>query len=200
MKTPKFYFFFLICLALPTMVFGKATLRAMELAESAFIDQEVQTNFVCVAWENQYRQVELTVQLTATPTNQIEIAFGMDESGEGTLDTEEVGWFVGWDAGQWVLENPTQNLRFVAAPATTDETKSLRIQITWETINQVRSFTAFEGETPLVFASLSALSEPPNWLYSDSWNLCRMTKRGMGIQKQFVQVTFSNTPHVILLQ
>ena len=40
----------------------------------------------------------------AMATNNVEVAFGTDENGNGVLDLEEIDLTIGWDAGKWRVE------------------------------------------------------------------------------------------------
>ena len=91
---------FASCLSVPA--FG-ATIPG--LPQSAFADTEVATNIVFVVERPAMTRIEFTVALDATPTNNVEVAIGTDENGDGNLSVEESAHVFGYDCGKWFERN-----------------------------------------------------------------------------------------------
>ena len=71
------------------------------LPQSAFADTEVSTSIVFVVERPVMTRIEFTVALDATPTNNVEVAIGTDENGDGNLSVEESAYAFGYDCGTW---------------------------------------------------------------------------------------------------
>ena len=67
-----------------------------------YADTESSTNIPLRAWRDYTPPVKLTLELDATPTNAVHIAFGHDLDGDGDLQPEETEYVVGYDCGEWV--------------------------------------------------------------------------------------------------
>lgn len=67
-----------------------------------YVDTESSTNIPLRAWRDYTPPVRLTLELNATPTNAVHIAFGHDLDGDGDLAPGETEYIVGYDCGEWV--------------------------------------------------------------------------------------------------
>ena len=87
---------FASCLSVPA--FG---VTIPGLPQSAFADTEVSTNIAFAVERPAMTRIEFTVALDATPTNNVEVAIGTDENGDGNLSVEESAYAFGYDCGTW---------------------------------------------------------------------------------------------------
>ena len=71
------------------------------LPTSEYADTEVSTNISFVVDRSMMTRIEFTVALEATPTNNVEVAIGTDENGDGNLAVEEAAYVFGYDCGTW---------------------------------------------------------------------------------------------------
>lgn len=76
-----------------------SALTVPELAAPVFSDTEVSTNVAMMAWAENTRLFNVTLQFDATPSNNVQVAFGVDESLDGNLSAEESSLTLGWDCG-----------------------------------------------------------------------------------------------------
>ena len=85
------------------MLFPLAALgtTVSELPPSEFADTEVSTNIAFVVDRSMMTRIEFTVELDATPTNNVEVAIGTDGNGDGNLSVEESAYVFGYDCGTW---------------------------------------------------------------------------------------------------
>ena len=72
-------------------------------------DTEVSTNFAFSAGEGQSRGIVFTVELQATPSNNVEVAIGCDADEDGSLSVDESGLCVGYDFGTWFVRSSAQD-------------------------------------------------------------------------------------------
>ena len=82
----------------PMSVFAVTT---SNLPSAEFADTEVSTNIAFAVERPAMTWIEFTVALDATPTNNVEVAIGTDENGDGNLSVEESAYAFGYDCGTW---------------------------------------------------------------------------------------------------
>ena len=83
---------------LASVVFG---IDVPALPPSEYADTEVSTNFAFAVGEGGGRRLVFTLELEATPTNNVEVAIGHDADGDGCLSLDETALAVGYDCGEW---------------------------------------------------------------------------------------------------
>ena len=86
------------CLFASMSVFAVTT---SNLPSAEFADTEVSTNIAFAVERPAMTRIEFTVALDATPTNNVEVAIGTDENGDGNLSVEESAYAFGYDCGTW---------------------------------------------------------------------------------------------------
>ena len=82
----------------PMSVFAVTT---SNLPSAEFADTEVSTNIAFAVERPAMTRIEFTVALDATPTNNVEVAIGTDENGDGNHSVEESAYAFGNDCGTW---------------------------------------------------------------------------------------------------
>ena len=147
------------------------------LGEATFVDTEASTNMPPPVCAGDPHDVAFTLDFTGSPSNAVEIAFGVDADSDGALTPDEAWIVVGWDCAAWFVRNEAEGetLSEPASVAAGSQTLSVSMRIGRE--GRPSSFAASGGSAPL-FTGLS--STPPTWLHDCSWNLCRVTSRGVG--------------------
>jgi hypothetical protein len=77
-----------------------------QLPTSGWADTEVSTNLVFDAGAAEDNKFTLTISMENAATNNcVEVAFGIDADGDGTLAPEEAELAVSWDCGAWRLRD-----------------------------------------------------------------------------------------------
>lgn len=152
---------------------------------SEFADTEVSTNIVMHTSRTDTRDVEIHIQLSGTPTNDLEVAFGRDVNTNGLLESEEIETVYGWRAGRYFIENVRTWDRFEAEAAANALCGVVDIQLrNNEQIVPKRFAATCGGET--AFAELTT-RPPPAWLFRESWNMVHVTRRGVGVPSEWVR-------------
>ena len=84
-------------------IFLATTFAVNAMPEAAHDDTEVVTNhsFSAICFDS--RVFSFTLELDATPSNNVEVAFGRDADGDGVLSRFEATMRVGWDCGVWEI-------------------------------------------------------------------------------------------------
>ena len=87
-------------------VFVAASSFAVEvgaLPGAEFADTEVSTNVVLSVGAARNRRLVFSVELQASPSNNIEVAVGCDADADGRLSLAESALVVGYDCGEWFV-------------------------------------------------------------------------------------------------
>ena len=135
------------------------------LPPSAWADTEVSTNLVFDAGVAEDNKFTLTISLANAATNNcVEVAFGIDADGDGTLAPEESELAVGWDCGEWRL----RDFRSGTVLQGTGAAATLTLAI--DLAGADRSARSMEGN---VFAGI-----PAPTFFNPAWNRARVTVRG----------------------
>lgn len=173
---------------LPLLLLALAggSVRAAEVAlpsapPPAFPDTESTTNTpLRAAMVARARLVKARVALVATPSNNVQVAFGASREPGGPLLQGDESLAFGWDAGAWFVSSPTGRLEAPPAVAAGEGTAARALVLSMRLAESGRP-VAFEAReegatNAVLFASLSAA--PPEWLFSRGWNAARVDVRG----------------------
>ena len=85
-------------LVLPSLA---RVVRVAELPASEFADTEVATNVVIAVRDATHPYAEVSLALTASPSNCVEVSAGVDANEDGVLDLDEADWTFGYNCGTW---------------------------------------------------------------------------------------------------
>ena len=118
------------------------------LPPSEFADTEISTNIAFIVDRSMMTRIEFTVALDVTPTNNVEVAIGEDENGDGNLSVEESAYVFGFDCGTWFcrardkdkIENTTVDLglRPRSLLSHTFILKKRKLDTAWDTVKVTR--------------------------------------------------------------
>lgn len=163
---------------------------------SDFPDTEVATNVVMAAWDGSMRFLDFTLEFNASPSNCFMAAFGHDSDHSGELSAGETGMTVGWDCGNWVVENAKTGDTYIETNSVPSGVRSLNFMVRVDRVASVRSFEVKDVSSP-VFATLA--DPAPKWVYDRSWNIVRLSARGFSRgNERFVINQTTNGFHVRL--
>ena len=141
----------------------------------AYADLETTTNIALCA-ESGAGRLSISLSCLATPSNNVQAAFGEDVNGDGVLGLEETALTVGWDCGVWFVRQGSVG-RPVEEPAEADGTvRELALSVRFGASGEARRLSAESDGAP-VFADLTANPQPG--LHGPGWNLMRLTGRGL---------------------
>ena len=121
-----------------------------------FADTEVSTNFVFSVGEGQNRSLVFAIELQATPSNNVEVAIGVDADEDGSLSLDESELCVGYDCGTWFVRSALND-----AVTTTDvedsgvfrrtyRVRSRRVNPQWNLVKVTRRGCDAAAESVLV--------------------------------------------------
>ena len=175
----------LFCLGVSLCTWARTAVPA-SLPPAAHADTEVSTNVPFTAALDSAGRFVFDLSCRATPSNNVEVAFGTDSNGNGVLDLEETDRVVGWDCGSWFTRKGADGAYVASAVASTNEIQTLswKLQIGPEGLPS--RLVATTEELP-AFTGL-----PLESVYARSWSLLRLT--GRGLEASLENFTVSVTP------
>lgn len=158
---------------------------------SVFADTESVTNAALTApVVARARLLRCTVELAASASNCVEVAFGRDADGDGALVEDEAAMRLGWDAGVWVVEGGTNRVEAMAA----DPPSPARLELSLR-VDERGAPVSWSCEA---FTNLPA--QPPAWLFSREWDAVRLAVRGFGPRDEAVSVRLDADASVMILR
>ena len=136
-------------------------------------DTEFETNLVAEVWDNFDRIMGIRLEFNASPSNNVQAAFGVDENHDGVLSIEESEFTVGWDCGAWFVSGYGEEF---AKPATVQTgRKSFSWSARLDEEGRLCELSAKDGNAA-VFSGLT--NNIPGWVCRRCWDTMRLTARG----------------------
>ncbi len=136
-------------------------------------DTETTTNVLFAASLDAAGRFTVTLSCHATPSNNVEVAFGADRNGNGVLELGETERVVGWDCGSWFTRKGGDGDYLLEPSISTGEVRSLVWVQRFDCVGDSTSWTAHADGVP-VFTGAGA-----SGLYNPSWNMVRLMGRGL---------------------
>ena len=165
------------------------------LPEAELDDTEVVTNAALPGVHFDSRLFAFSLELNATSSNNVEVAFGHDTDHDGMLSRGEIGLLVGWDCGEWkAVDYATGN---EAVEQGTEGCVSFDWRLEFGAVDVPRSL-AVNIDGRVAFAELAA--NLPRFLYSPEWDTVRVVCRGMGSPHPSIICSIENNPLAIKIR
>ena len=174
MKIENLLFGCVCCLALAESPY--MAVYALTLPPVVHFDTETTTNVPYAVAESGAGRFTLSLSCIATPSNNVEAAFGCDSNLDGALDLGEMLFTIGWDCGAWFLRQGCDGVRIEEPYVSTNDVKTLLLNLRFGTSGQPRRLEAAADGQP-VFSAIAAA--PPEWLNVRQCNRLRLTGRGL---------------------
>ena len=163
-------FFCCVFLALPMLA-----APALTLPPVVHFDTETSTNVPFAVGASGAGRFTLSLECLATPSNNVEAAFGRDADHDGVLGLGEIAFTVGWDCGAWFLRQGCDGVRIEEPSSSTNAVKALSLRLRFGASGPPRRLEAM-ADGQIVFASLAV---PPEWLDVCQCDLMRLIGRGL---------------------
>ena len=151
-----------------------ASFAVPEMPEAEWDDTEVVTNAALPAARADSRVFAFSLELDATASNNVEVAFGRDADHDGVLSRAEADMLVGWDCGEWK----------VVDCATGDGVHE----------------QGAEGRASFEWRLEFSAAHPPRFLYSPEWDTVRVVCRGMDSPSPSISGSIDNIPPAIRIR
>ena len=176
--------FLFVCISI-SAAFALPPVRPV-LPPVEYLDTETVTNMPFTGWQRNLRDFMVNLSFVATPSNNVEIAFGTDTGttgilpvGDGELSPDECDLVVGWDCGSWFVEDGETGERFTAAPTGGYGLHDLALRVRLRHNGAIESVRFLDNGTE-VFAELAA--SKPAWFHAPAWNRIRIVGRGENVR------------------
>ena len=162
-----------------TSTWGRVAVPAA-LPPAVHADMETVTNVPFAVALDAAGRLSFDLVCRATPSNNVEVAFGRDADGNGRLDVGEEGCLVGWDCGAWFVREGADGEALTAVPERppADGVRTLAWRLRVDADGAPSRLDA-RADGDAVFAALA--DAPPAWLHSPSWDVVRLTGRGIDV-------------------
>lgn len=114
------------------------------LPTSEYSDTEVSTNFAFTVGDGGGCRLVFSLELQATPTNNVEVAIGHDVNEDRNLSLDETALAVGYDCGEWFVRSAlTDSVTYSDAADSglfcrTYEVRSNHVDPSWNIIKVTR--------------------------------------------------------------
>ena len=187
----KIYVPMALAVLIVVSAWGRAVVPAA-LPPAVHADTETVTNVPFATALDAAGRLSFDLVCRATPSNNVEVAFGTDANGNGVLEPEETDRVVGWDCGSWFTRKGAdgacqmENGEWKIENGVEPEVRTLSWRVRVRTDGTPFRLEATADGSP-AFADL-----PLESTYSPSWNLLRLT--GRGLDASLEAFTVSVTP------
>ena len=158
---------------------------ALTLPPVVHFDTETSTNMPFAIGSSGAGRFMLSLSCIATPSNNVEAAFGRDTNLDGVLDLGEITFTVGWDCGAWFLRQGCDGIRFEEPCASTNDMKALSMNLRFGALGQPRRLEAAADGQPVFSAA------PPEWLNIRRCNQLRLIGRGLDSHRESFAVSMA---------
>ena len=114
------------------------------LPGAEFADTEVSTNVALSVGAARNRRLVFSVELQASPSNNVEVAVGCDADADGRLSLAESALVVGYDCGEWFVRSAAKDSAEVVAVSDSGtfrrvyELRSRRVDPSWNLVKVTR--------------------------------------------------------------
>lgn len=183
----KIYVPMALAVLIVVSAWGRAVVPAA-LPPAVHADTETVTNVPFATALDAAGRLSFDLVCRATPSNNVEVAFGRDADGNGRLDVGEEDCIVGWDCGAWFVREGADGEALTAVPERppADGVRTLAWRLLVDADGASSRLDA-RADGDAVFGALA--DAPPAWLHSPSWNLLRITGRGLDASPESFSVT-----------
>ena len=182
----KIYVPMALAVLIVVSAWGRAVVPAA-LPPAVHADTETVTNVPFTVALDAAGRFAFDLSCRATPSNNVEVAFGTDANGNGVLEPEETDRVVGWDCGAWFVREGADGEALTVVPdqSPTGDVRTLSWRLRVGADGTPSRLDA-RTDDATVFGTLADV--PPAWLHSPSWNLLRLTGRGLDASSESFSV------------
>jgi hypothetical protein len=153
-----------------------------------YADREVSQHVQITSWDANTREFRLELSLTATPSNNVQVAFGVDSAKDGYMPAEETKMTVGWLAGKWFIVSEDQRVSYTsgAYQGTASRTLKLTMKLNPDLTPKTLAFKD-EADSAITFSDFPEVI--PVWMYPRSWDTVRLTARGWDVRDEEAKIS-----------
>lgn len=172
---------------------GAAEVRIPSAPPPAHFDTESVTNAPLGNALASARFLRVEIALTASPSNNVEVAFGTGMGCE--LPFGDESFCLGWDCGTWFIASPTNRIEGAVSTNAVPRALSFEVRVAEDGTPRAWTVAATGGGA---FTNLPAA--PPGWTFSRDWTNVRLAVRGVDERDESVSVRLDTDPGVLILR
>ncbi len=161
-----------------------------------YVDTECVTNIPLPVWTSEMRHFKFTLEFDPAYSNNIEIAFGKDVIEEGTLSPAETEMSFAYDCGEWILTYGDGHT-FTEAASTNTIVASVSFRMHVSKDGSPLSLVIVDNDAPILQNIDSKFIHD---LIPPTWNLMRITTRGIRPLNERLRFKYSQDRLVIILR
>ena len=176
-------------------VFMAAALVVPTMPDAEHDDCEVVTNCVFDASRLDGRVFSIRIELDATPSNGVEVVFGSDVDGDGSLSRMEEAMAVGFDCGEWKVIECSTGEETLCAGASGHAVLDWKLSLDTCRMPHFLEATA-NGQQ--VFVPLR--QSPPRFLFDPGWNAAKIIRRGLPDPNLHIACSIDCDPIVLFIR
>ena len=163
----------------------------------AHFDTESVTNAPLLrAMMDRARIFRASVSLWATPSNNVEVAFGTSRGGDGVLLPGDESLAFGWENGAWFLASPTNRLRSAVTNDVAQRSLSFKLRVRED--GSPFSLSVADSVSGGLFPD--AMNAPSAWLFSRDWDVVRLTVRGTDERNESLSGRLDTDAGILILR
>ena len=182
-----FYALTAIALAMAARgAFAAVPRHVSNMPESPYLDTEASTNIVFKTSQTELRMIDVDMQFIGSPTNNVQIAFGHDADSDGDLADEEAQLTFGWKSGRRFLSLPFEEYR-IADEVAAQQAGSHRLHVVAQ-FNGMQRPVSFSLRDNASACLTNFVAQAHDWSGVGSWNICKVTRRGVNEALEQVDV------------
>ena len=179
-------------------VFAAAPRHVSNMPDSPYLDTEVSTNIVFKSSQNELRKIDVDMEFVGTPTNNVQIAFGHDADADGDLSDEESQLVFGWKSGRRFLSLPFEEYS-ISDEAAAQEAGPHRLHFVAQFNGQERP-VSFSVRDNALACLTDFVAQAHDWPGVGSWNICKVTRRGVNEALEQIDVDAESATFVISIR
>ena len=189
----------LLIAAIPLSHYGNAGSLVAATQPPAHPGWEVSQDVALPARAAGSRVFRAELTFTATPSNNVEAAFGKDSDADRRLSAEETAATVGWDRGAWFLRSSDLLTVFTNAPSgnTPATARTLRMAVRLDAAGTPTSLSFSDRDGNAV--TFDGLEGVPPWISPGEWDTAALTARGRDVRDEAARFSFMlDGTHILL--
>ena len=183
--------FYLVLLCAVASVAFAARIAAPLPPPSPYADTESVTNVAFNAGVPGDNVFSLSLALDASSSNNVEVAFGYDANGNGTLDDSEASFALGWDCGEWFFRDIAADVADSYVGSCGRKKLDWNLYLDQSLAPKVLRVNAGGAALPFIMTAT---------MYDPSWNVARVTVRGFGNAEAVLKFGATKEPLVIRIR
>ena len=176
-------FSFVVAALAAGMVWAR-TIVVSPVATPEYADTEASTNIAVRIDDERVGEIEMHFALSDMAlSNCVQIAFGRDADGDGSLDFDEAETLFGWRSGRFFAEGAREGVRVEDAEPGGAGPREFAVRLRLARGRGLKGFSAADGAGSAVLTNLPASAQ--GWLYVPGWDMMRVTRRGPGVPAEW---------------